>query len=213
MKKELRNLALGFLALVFVASLASCAWADVAITLSLPYQVDFGSGFPEGQDYKYVYLEEPDSEEMDWGISELKIYKTGQVDWWMSGLQHLEHPDGDPLAPGGPGSMFYYYPATRIDLIGFNFPSGWRLPATEIFKLTPNENEGKSPAPHESHWDSAQVAITHESRDPTNKKDNYTFRFTLNHTYDNPPAVPEPATIISSLLGLAGFALRRFRKV
>ena len=41
--------------------------------------------------------------------------------------------------------------------------------------------------------------------------------FTLNGdvigSQTNITAIPEPATIISSLLGLAGFALRRFRKV
>lgn len=200
----MKKISVLIVSLLFLILFVPAVWA-VTVGGDKIFYVDQGSSGLQVLDFGVEYP----NDEFAWGTLTLTSQTNNEINFSWSGFYHKMHPDGDPLHEGGPGVEFSIS-SSRIDLIGFNFPSGWTIPTTEEFSFTPSNPQGHGP-----HYDWAPpLKVTH-GRISLPGVQQETFVFVISgivHTYDNNnPLVPEPATIISGLFGLVGFALRKFR--
>jgi len=196
--------------LIFVILFTPVVWAE---TVGSDHEITV-NGWPGlyVEDYGALY---PD-DEFAWGTLTIRTEGYPEIIFNWSGFYHKMHPDGDPLHEGGPGPTFSI-PGTTIEGIGHIVLPGvdeWNLPATEEYDFTPASPQQHGGSEESPHWDTApKLKVTHTSHVdlPGAKEDRFLFEITgISHAYEG-PLVPEPATIISAILGLACLALRKFR--
>lgn len=214
--KTLRNVSLVVLGLVFLFTFMPAARADkigvgagwgptVTITFPSPGS-DFvlqpnPPGLPLTVSGDNPTHDENDNDAFQLGTLIVRADGYGHVQFAWGVFQHLEHPVGDPLYQGGKGPAFS---AGSVNCEDPNQGTYIRIDGLGLGETMEIVWSPESPQYHEGHVDKMYGTVKKVSATK------YDFYSSLTHEYE---AVPEPATIISSLLGLAGFALRRFRKV